>query len=294
MARLLLRRTVWCAISLMLSLSATPAGAHLQFFQSSWEQSEWRVERQPGHCALTHAIPHFGTARFEQASGRRLTFSLDSEMPPVRDQQAHVISQAPPWKHDTGASDLGAFTLKQGRTPMRLPRDQALRMYYELEQGMQPAIQFDDWGDGRDQVQVSLSPVRFREVLPEFQACTAGLLYLDFEPLDEKTIFFSTNSDRLNAAARRELDAVARRWRKQRDFRIVLGGYADERGTSDYNLQLSQRRAGMAARFLNSRGVPRSAVESRYFGENEPSDPASNQAAWARNRRVTVWLAGGS
>lgn len=279
-------------LRLLLVLASAPVSAHLQVFQSSWEQSTWRVEVQPDRCALTHDIPRFGQARFEQRSGRRLAFSLYSEQPPVSDQQAHIIAEAPAWKHGTESYSLGDFGLHRGKTPMQLPREQALRIYYELEQGMQPVIQFADWGDGRDQVQVALLPVRFREVLPEFLACTGRLLFLDFEALDEKTIHFATNSDNLSHAARRALEEVARKWRKQRNFRIVLGGHADERGPSDYNLQLSRKRAGMTARFLNARGVPRDVIESRYFGETRPSDPASNKTAWALNRRVTVWLAG--
>jgi len=276
---------------LLLLLVSTPAGAQLQVFQSSWERSRWQVDEQPGRCALTHDIPRFGQARFEQRSGRRLAFALYTEQPPVRDQQAHIVSEAPPWKHRVEAYSLGEFDLKQGKTPMQLPREQALRLYYELEQGMQPVIGFTDWGDGRDQVQVTLSPVRFREVLPKFLACTGRLLYLDFEPQDEKTVYFETNSDALSYAARHALEEVARRWRAKRDFHIVLGGHADERGTDDYNMQLSRKRAVMTARFLASRGVPKAAIESRYFGETWPSDPASNKAAWALNRRVTVWLA---
>jgi outer membrane protein OmpA-like peptidoglycan-associated protein len=280
-----------CGGALLMLLAVGPVSAHVQVFQASWEQSTWRLEKQPGSCALSHDIPRFGQARFEQHSGKRLAFSLRAEQPPVSDQQASIVSRAPPWKHETEAVALGNFALKQGKTPMQLPREQALRIYYELEQGMQPVIGFSDWGDGRDQVEVGLSPVRFRDVLPEFQACTAGLLYLDFEALDEQTIFFATNSDRLSHAARRTLDRLARRWRKQKDFRIVLGGHADERGTSVYNLQLSRKRAAMSARFLRSRGVPASVIESRYFGEDRPFDPQSNKSAWSRNRRVTIWLA---
>lgn len=278
----------------MLLLAASPAGAHVQVFQASWEQSSWRVDRQLGRCTLTHDIPRFGQARFELRSGKRLAFSLHSEQPPVRDQQARIVSQAPPWKHgpETETAELGNFALKQGKTPIQLPRDQALRIYYELEQGMQPVIGFSDWGDGRDQVEVTLSPVRFREVLPEFLTCTGSLLYLDFEAIGEETILFATNSDRLSLAARRTLDELARRWRKQKNFRIVLGGHADERGTSGYNLQLSRKRAAMAARFLGSRGVPGGIIDSRYFGESQPVDPENNNAAWSRNRRVTIWLAG--
>ena len=47
----------------------------------------------------------------------------------------------------------------------------------------------------------------------------------------------------------------------------------------------------MVARFLRSRGVSGKLIESRYFGEKQPQEPGSNHDAWARNRRVTLWLA---
>jgi outer membrane protein OmpA-like peptidoglycan-associated protein len=265
--------------------------AHRQQFQASWEGSAWRAESGPRLCALTHEIPRFGYARFEQRGGRRLQFSLHVEQPPVSDHSARVYSEAPPWKHDTGRRELGDFSLSQGKVPLEVPREQALRIYYELEQGMKPVIAFSDWGDGRDQVEVALLPVRFRDALPKFLDCTAGLLYLDFEPVDEKTVYFSTASDRLTRAARLSLEDIARRYRSRSDFRIVLGGHADERGDPGYNLDLSSRRAAMVARYLRSRGVPAGAISSRYFGETRPSDPASTALAWAKNRRVTVWLA---
>jgi outer membrane protein OmpA-like peptidoglycan-associated protein len=267
------------------------AFAHVQKFQSSWEQSNWKVETGPRNCALTHDIPRFGQVRFEQQSGKRLSFLLNVDIPPVRDQDAKVYAQAPPWKFPSESYPLGDFRLQQGKTPLRLPRDQALRIYYELEQGMQPVIAFSDWGDSRDQVEVALMPVRFRDVLPEFLECTAGLLYLDFEPVAEQTVYFMTNSDRLSRATRRTLEDVARQYRKRGDVRIVLGGHADERGASGYNMALSKRRANMVFRYLSSRGVPKKAIELRSFGEAEPQNPESNQDAWARNRRVTIWLA---
>ena len=204
---------------------------------------------------------------------------------------ARLHSEAPPWRHRVAHRDLGQFQLQQGKTPLVIPREQALRIYYELEQGMKPVFEFADWSDGSDQVQVALMPVRFREALAEFQQCTAKLLYLDFEPVGEETVFFSTNSDRLTLAARRTLEALALNYRKQPNMRLVLGGHADERGHTGYNLDLSRRRAAMVARYLRSRGVPGTVIESRFFGETLPLDPQSNKDAWAKNRRVTVWLA---
>jgi outer membrane protein OmpA-like peptidoglycan-associated protein len=268
-----------------------PVFASLQQFQSSWEASEWVVNRAPKQCSLTHTIPRFGRARFEQHSGQRLKFSLLVDQPPVRDQTVHIRSEAPPWRHQSVPRDLGGFTLQQGKTPLKIPRDQALRLYYELEQGMQPVIEFNDWGDGKDRVVVTLMPVRFREALPKFLECTAGLLYLDFEPLAEKRVFFSTNSASLSRKTRRVLEDIARDYRKKRNIRIVLGGHADERGEPDFNMALSRQRARMVARYLRSRGVPAGVIETRIFGETQPEVTQGNDKAWAKNRRVTVWIA---
>jgi outer membrane protein OmpA-like peptidoglycan-associated protein len=267
------------------------AVAHIQKFQASWEKSSWTVDAAPQNCALIHDIPRFGRAHFEQQAGRRLQFSLYVEQVPVKDHSVQIHSEAPEWKHQVESKSLGGFSVKQGKNPLRLPREQALRIYYELEQGMKPVIEFADWGDGQDQVRVALMPVRFREALPEFLECTAKLLYLDFTPLDEQTVFFATDSDRLSRSTRKTLEGIARDYRKHGNFRIVLGGHADERGEPDYNMDLSRRRSLMVARYLGSRGVPRKVIESRFFGATQPENPESNQKAWAQNRRVTVWLA---
>lgn len=280
------------AVALAGALWASAPAAQVQRFHASWEASRWRVDARPGTCALVHEIPHFGEARFEQQSGRRLAFSLQVEQAPVREQTARLVSEPPPWKHRVTAYPLGDFQLRSGKTPMQLPRDQALRIYHELEQGMRPVIEFSDWKGGRDQVEVSLSPVRFREALSSFAKCTAGLLHLDFEPLAEKKVFFRTNSYRLSRTARSVLDKAAAAWRKRHDVRFVLGGHADERGTPDYNMALSKKRVAMVRRYLRARGVPAGAIDSRYFGETMPEAGRNTKAARARNRQVTIWLAG--
>jgi len=265
--------------------------ASTQQFQASWEKASWKFESGAGQCALIHTIPHFGRACFEQVSGHRLQFSLNVDQPLARDHKARLRSEAPAWKHVADNRVLGSFDLKKGKTSLRVPRDQVMQIYRELENGMQPVIEISDWGDGHEQVKVVLPPVRFREASPKFLECTAGLLHLDFEPISEKAVYFSSNSDRLSRAARRTLEQIARDYRKRKDFRVVLGGYADARGEPDYNMDLSRRRTAMAARFLRSRGVDRKAIESRNFGESQPRSGASGDKAWARSRRVTIWLA---
>lgn len=273
------------------ALSATTAGAQLKMAHASWERSSWQVEANSQQCALTHDIPRFGQARFEQSQGRRLQFAILADQPQAGGDPARAHSESPPWQHPVVRRALGEFPVQQGRTPLRLAEKQARRIYRELEQGMKPVFEFSDRSDGPGPVQVSLMPVRFRQALQEFQHCAAKLLYLDFEPVGEETVLFATNSDRLSLAARRVLEKIALDHRRQPNFRLVLGGHADERGDAAFNLDLSRRRAEAVAHYLRARGVPAAVIETRFFGATLPADPSRGADAWARNRRVTVWMA---
>ena len=67
---------------------------------------------------------------------------------------------------------------------------------------------------------------------------------------------------------------------------IELAGHADERGTEEYNLQLSQKRAASVKRYLVDLGMPAKQLKTVGYGENRPAENASTEEAWAANRRV--------
>ena len=69
---------------------------------------------------------------------------------------------------------------------------------------------------------------------------------------------------------------------------IRLEGHADERGTTDYNLALGQRRAEAVQRYLLNHGIPMARLPVVSYGEERPLDTGHNEAAWARNRRVDM------
>lgn len=252
----------------------------------------WQVEAERGHCALIHEIPRFGQARFAQASGKPFVFTVDIPQAPLHAELATLRSVPPQWKHGAESVELGAHRLAADRKLLELPAADALRLYYELENGMFPEIAYSDWADGRDAVTVSLSAVRFREVLPEFQTCLASLIQLDFEIGSENIVHFATNSTGLNERARRDLEQVARDFRsKKYGNRIIIAGHADERGDMAYNEKLSKRRSQEIKAYLVRRGVLASRIEVRYYGERWPLNTASSDGAWSENRRATVWLA---
>ena len=75
---------------------------------------------------------------------------------------------------------------------------------------------------------------------------------------------------------------------KNRDQSVSVEGHCDERGTRDYNLALGQRRANAVQDFFLGNGVRQNQIKTKSFGEEQPIDTASNETAWAKNRRVEL------
>jgi len=67
---------------------------------------------------------------------------------------------------------------------------------------------------------------------------------------------------------------------------VTLEGHADERGTEEYNLQLSNRRAASTKKYLHDLGVATNSLDTVGYGFNRPAVQGHNEAAWAANRRV--------
>jgi len=69
---------------------------------------------------------------------------------------------------------------------------------------------------------------------------------------------------------------------------IKIEGNTDERGGSEYNLSLGQRRAEAVLRALRIYGVKDSQMEAISWGEERPKATGHDEAAWAQNRRVDL------
>jgi peptidoglycan-associated lipoprotein len=101
-----------------------------------------------------------------------------------------------------------------------------------------------------------------------------------FEP-----IYFEFNEYKLEGAAQSQLASLADCMKKDKGH-FTLEGHADERGTEEYNLQLSNKRAASVKRYLADLGVAANALDTVGYGENRPAVNASSESAWAKNRRV--------
>jgi peptidoglycan-associated lipoprotein len=67
-------------------------------------------------------------------------------------------------------------------------------------------------------------------------------------------------------------------------------GHADERGTTEYNLALGERRAKAVADYLSVNGISPSRVETISYGEERPAAAGHDEESWALNRRVELIL----
>ncbi len=100
-------------------------------------------------------------------------------------------------------------------------------------------------------------------------------------------MYFELDSASLSATARGALDEAMPCLREK--ARIELQGHADERGTTDYNLALGNRRAETVQRYLATQGIPQGKLPVLSYGEERPANPAHTEAAWAENRRVEMY-----
>jgi peptidoglycan-associated lipoprotein len=103
-----------------------------------------------------------------------------------------------------------------------------------------------------------------------------------------KPVYFGFDDATLSQDARNTLDAEAQCLSKTQFRRMVLAGHTDERGTTEYNLALGERRADAVHRYLAQLGVDAQKLKSVSYGKERPADAAHTEAAWAKNRRVKL------
>lgn len=112
-------------------------------------------------------------------------------------------------------------------------------------------------------------------------AAAAQKAECNYEPLR-----FGFNESSLTSEAQSRLGELAQCIKDGSTGRIELAGHADERGTEEYNLQLSQKRAASVKKYLVDLGVPANQLKTVGYGENKPAEQGATEEAWAANRRV--------
>ena len=98
-------------------------------------------------------------------------------------------------------------------------------------------------------------------------------------------VYFAFDSYAVEPSESSKIQEVASAMRG-RSNTLIVAGFTDERGTEEYNRALGERRAQTVRDALIGRGVSAALLQTVSFGEEEPADPGSGEAAWAKNRRA--------
>lgn len=101
------------------------------------------------------------------------------------------------------------------------------------------------------------------------------------------TVYFDFDESVLNTSARGAMDDNLECYAEYSED-TLLAGHADERGTTEYNIALGERRARAVRNWLQDNGIERSRMRTISYGESRPASRGSNESAWRQNRRVEL------
>ncbi len=106
--------------------------------------------------------------------------------------------------------------------------------------------------------------------------------------LAKRSIFFDFDKSTIKPEYQDIVSAHARFLAEHGNLKMVLQGNADERGSSEYNLALGQRRAESVSNAMSLTGASKSSMEAISFGKEKPRALGHDETAWSQNRRVDI------
>ncbi|MEF9384099.1 peptidoglycan-associated lipoprotein Pal [Ralstonia pseudosolanacearum] len=107
-------------------------------------------------------------------------------------------------------------------------------------------------------------------------------------PLAKRSVYFDFDSYAVKPEYQGLLTQHAHYLQSHNQRKVLIQGNTDERGTSEYNLALGQKRAEAVRRSLSSLGVPDSQMESVSLGKEKPQASGHDEESWAQNRRSDI------
>ena len=134
----------------------------------------------------------------------------------------------------------------------------------------------DDAGDERaaEEARARAEMVRLRDILQQ-------MVFFDYDRAD------------LRGDAMETLDAKVRVLHDHPQVSIRIEGHADERGSVEYNLALSLRRAERVQEYFTGFGIARSRLQVTGYGEERPLEAGTGEMTYARNRRAEFTIVSG-
>jgi peptidoglycan-associated lipoprotein len=116
----------------------------------------------------------------------------------------------------------------------------------------------------------------------------------EFQTVVGDRIYFLNDQTSLSQEGQDTLVKQAEWLKQYTKVTIQVEGHADERGTREYNISLSARRATAARGFLISQGVAANRISSIAYGKERPVALCDAEQCWSQNRRAVTVITGGA
>jgi peptidoglycan-associated lipoprotein len=106
------------------------------------------------------------------------------------------------------------------------------------------------------------------------------------------TVYFDLDKSDLREDALEVLRRNAEWLKSHAVYQVRIEGNCDERGTTEYNLALGDRRASSVKSYLVKAGIDAGRFETISYGEEHPVDMGHDDSAWQKNRRADFTITG--
>jgi len=107
-------------------------------------------------------------------------------------------------------------------------------------------------------------------------------------PLAKRSIYFDFDSYAVRDDYQPLLQQHSQYLKSHPERHVLIQGNTDERGTSEYNLALGQKRAEAVRRAMSLLGVADTQMEAVSLGKEKPQAPGHDESSWAQNRRADL------
>lgn len=132
-------------------------------------------------------------------------------------------------------------------------------------------------------IEVPISPMEYEK---KKQIDEKMSIYKSYEP----SIYFDYDDFKIKQKYQALIKITYELMKLDQQYNLIVEGHSDERGTTEYNLALGQKRAEAVARAMEQLGISRSRINSISFGEERPVGIGSSAEAWEKNRRADLTL----
>jgi peptidoglycan-associated lipoprotein len=120
---------------------------------------------------------------------------------------------------------------------------------------------------------------------PPAAPVTAGPSEEDLFSRNIKDVYFDYDSEAIRADQQASIQADAQFLNAHPNIPFTVEGHCDERGSTEYNLALGERRASSVKLALSAAGVNASRIKTFTYGKEKPFCTESNESCWQQNRR---------